>query len=55
MRRGWNVDGDVGSGFVSGVYKPQDFRWAPGHRISGVPLESGKWGAIKCDSYESAF
>ena len=28
---------------------------SPGHRDSGVPLESGKWGAVKCDSYENAF
>ena len=49
------MDGDVGSGFVSGVYEPRTLDGSPGHRISGVPLESGKWGAIKCDSYESAF
>lgn len=34
---------------------PRTLDGSPGHRISGVPLESGKWGAIKCDSYESAF
>lgn len=38
------MDEDVGSGFVSGMYEPQDFIWVTWRRVSGVLLESGSSG-----------